>query len=73
MTDFIDNTVEREQMILNETIRTTLQKNQMIRHAASSTFCHYCDEPIPQARQQAIAGCMCCVDCQELIERGKQF
>lgn len=71
--DFIDNTVEREQMILNAQIRTTLDKNKMIRDAPSSPFCHYCDEPIPLARQQAIAGCMCCVDCQELIEKGKVF
>lgn len=73
MPDFIDNTTEREQMILNSTIRDQLQSNQMTRAAASSPYCHYCDEPIPQARQHAIVGCICCVDCQSLIERGKQF
>lgn len=69
MPDFIDNTVEREQMILNSRIRQTLGNHQMIRQSSSS-HCEHCDEPIPQARQQAILGCTCCVDCQQLKERG---
>ena len=69
MPDFIDNTVEREQMILNSRIRQTLGNNQMIRQPSSSHGEH-CAEPIPQARQQAIQGCTCCVDCQALKERG---
>lgn len=69
MPDFIDNTVEREQMILNSRIRQTLQGNQMIRQP-SLTHCVYCEEPIPLARQQHIAGCKTCIDCQSLIERG---
>lgn len=31
---------------------------------ASAEFCVECDEPIPQARQAAIAGVRLCVDCQ---------
>lgn len=73
MPDFIDRATEREQMILNSQIRATLEKNQMTRQAPSSSHCHYCDEPIPLARQKAIAGCICCIDCQMLIERGKQL
>lgn len=69
MPDFIDNTVEREQMILNSRIRQTLQGNQMIRQP-SLTHCVYCEEPIPLARQQHIAGCKTCVECQSQIERG---
>lgn len=69
MPDFIDNTIEREEMILNSRIRQTLGDHQMIRQPSLS-HCQYCDEPIPQARQQAIAGCSCCVDCQSLKERG---
>jgi RNA polymerase-binding transcription factor DksA len=33
--------------------------------------CDECDEPIPLARREALAGhdCLLCVDCQELLER----
>ncbi|AUY08126.1 conjugal transfer protein TraR [Aeromonas sp. ASNIH2] len=42
-------------------------------HAAriSGTGPHYCidcDEPIPQARREAIRGCERCTDCQTLAE-----
>ena len=34
----------------------------------SAQFCEDCDEPIPLLRQQTIAGCQTCVDCQGLRE-----
>lgn len=42
-------------------------------HAArlSGTGPHYCidcDEPIPQARREAVRGCERCIDCQTLHE-----
>jgi phage/conjugal plasmid C-4 type zinc finger TraR family protein len=37
--------------------------------AVSAQFCEDCDEPIPLLRQQAIQGCVTCVDCQGLRER----
>lgn len=42
-------------------------------HAArlSGTGPHYCidcDEPIPQARREALRGCERCIDCQTLHE-----
>lgn len=69
MPDFIDNTVEREEMILNSRIRQMLGQNQMVRKSSLS-HCHYCEGSIPLARQQAIKGCQCCVACQTLKERG---
>ncbi|PXX58519.1 transcriptional regulator, TraR/DksA family [Pseudomonas sp. LAMO17WK12:I10] len=46
----------------------------LLRHARkvakpSSQFCDDCDEPIPLARQQSVAGCETCISCQELRER----
>ena len=42
-------------------------------HAAriSGTGPHFCidgDEPIPQARREAVRGCERCIDCQSLAE-----
>jgi RNA polymerase-binding transcription factor DksA len=38
---------------------------------ASRTHCAECDEPIPEARQQAIPGVKLCLDCQK--ERGTKY
>ncbi|WP_028694355.1 TraR/DksA C4-type zinc finger protein [Pseudomonas cremoricolorata] len=34
----------------------------------SAEFCDDCGEPIPLARQQFVAGCETCVNCQQLRE-----
>lgn len=34
----------------------------------SATVCSECNEPIPEARRQALPGVQTCVDCQSLIE-----
>ncbi|MBV7413607.1 TraR/DksA C4-type zinc finger protein [Aeromonas sp. sif2433] len=31
-------------------------------------FCIDCDEPIPQARREAVRGCELCIDCRSLAE-----
>jgi phage/conjugal plasmid C-4 type zinc finger TraR family protein len=43
-----------------------------LKNAGSSTlqreslhYCEECDEPIPEARRQAVPGVRLCVDCQE--------
>ena len=33
------------------------------------THCEACEEPIPEARRQAIAGVRLCVDCQAELEK----
>jgi len=35
----------------------------------SKTHCEECEEPIPEARRQAVKGCKHCVDCAELLQR----
>ncbi len=34
----------------------------------SATHCKHCDEPIPEARRQAIPGVRLCVQCQARLE-----
>jgi len=34
-------------------------------HHNSLTHCEECEEPIPEARRQAVPGCTRCVSCQE--------
>ncbi|HHQ4650245.1 TraR/DksA C4-type zinc finger protein [Aeromonas caviae] len=35
-------------------------------------YCIDCDDPIPQARREAIRGCERCTDCQTLAEHHNQ-
>ncbi len=38
----------------------------------SLSHCEECGEAIPKARQEAIAGCKFCIDCQTYFERCKK-
>jgi phage/conjugal plasmid C-4 type zinc finger TraR family protein len=35
---------------------------------ASATECRDCDDPIPEARRQALPGVQLCIDCQSIQE-----
>ena len=35
----------------------------------SLSECEECGEPIPLARQQAVAGCTMCIDCATMMEK----
>lgn len=65
MADEIDRANDQAQYLLDVAL-------QRIRLAPSSRvsaqFCADCDDPIPLLRQQTIAGCQTCVDCQGLRE-----
>lgn len=58
----------------------TLQRNSAavdairakIGKGPSLSHCEECGEEIPLARQQAIAGCKTCIDCQSYHERCKR-
>lgn len=43
--------------------------NRVRYHGISRHECIDCDEPIPEARRQAIAGCTRCTDCQNIHDR----
>ncbi|MCX2896812.1 TraR/DksA C4-type zinc finger protein [Pseudomonas mandelii] len=65
MADEIDRANDQAQYLLDVAL-------QRIRVAPSSRvsaqFCADCDDAIPVLRQQTIAGCQTCVDCQGLRE-----
>jgi phage/conjugal plasmid C-4 type zinc finger TraR family protein len=46
-------------------IRAAIPKGPSLSH------CDECGEDIPLARQQAVAGCRTCIDCQSLNERNR--
>lgn len=46
-------------------IRASIPKGPSLSH------CNDCGEAIPLQRQQVIAGCTMCIDCQQLFERRK--
>lgn len=70
MTDIYDQAAEIEDMhrriaLENQAARTSGMA------AVSAYECEECGEPIPEARRQAVPGCRCCIDCQQ-IEEHKQ-
>ncbi|MFG0400146.1 TraR/DksA C4-type zinc finger protein [Pseudomonas sp. zjy_11] len=50
-------------------LQLSLQRHARLPDRPSAQYCEDCDEPIPLARQQLVAGCETCVDCQDLRER----
>lgn len=50
-------------------LQLSLQRLARLPDNPSAQICEDCDEPIPLARQQSVAGCKTCVDCQGLRER----
>lgn len=48
-------------------IRAGLPKGPSLSH------CNECGEAIPLARQQAVAGCTMCIECQKYSERFKNM
>lgn len=65
MADEIDRANDQAQYLLD----VALQRRRLVPSSrASAEFCADCDDPIPLLRQQTIAGCQTCVDCQGLRE-----
>lgn len=52
---------------IEASIEDELKRMQAMRRpvGASRTHCAECEEPIPEARQQAILGVKLCLDCQK--------
>lgn len=65
MADEIDRANDQVQYLLD----VALQRSRLAPSSrVSAQFCADCDDPIPLLRQQTIAGCQTCVDCQGLRE-----
>lgn len=70
MTDIFDRATEVEEMAREEALdrqgrRAGLSGKTM---DDSAIVCIECEEPIPEARRQAIPGVQKCVDCQTKLE-----
>lgn len=50
-----------------DAIRTTVVAGVL---ADGAEICEECGEQIPPARREAVPGCVLCVECQEMLERG---
>lgn len=60
MADFIDSTLEREEMLHNATIA-----NRVRYVGVSAHECVECGDLIPQGRREALPGVQLCVECAE--------
>lgn len=65
MADDIDRANDQAQYLLD----VALQRHRVAPPGRTSAeFCVDCEDPIPLRRQQTIAGCQTCVECQGLRE-----
>jgi len=64
MADEVDITTER----MDVEMEALLKAREMAHVGESALYCIDCDEPIPQARREAMKGCQRCVDCQGKVE-----
>ena len=69
MNDYIDQAQALEHNQREGFIQ--LHKERQTQVAVSAYFCECCEEPIPEARREAVIGCAYCIDCQRIIEYEK--
>lgn len=62
MTDIFDRAQELEALQRDAAIA---EARSHAPHGHSEKFCIDCGEPIPDARRDAIPGCLRCLDCQQ--------
>lgn len=55
-----------------EAVARARQRAERVGNTPSARFCAECDDPIPQARRQAIPGVQLCVDCQSGRDRSRR-
>lgn len=67
MSDIADNATPEIENRLSQQIYNLRQKVR--RAGLSSPVCAVCGETIPVSRQQAVAGCRLCFDCQQEREK----
>ena len=57
-----------------EFLEDALNRRPQVKQGGSLSHCEDCGEPIPLARQQAVAGVRLCVNCKSLNEKqGKGY
>ncbi|WP_274571570.1 TraR/DksA family transcriptional regulator [Neisseria leonii] len=67
MTDFIDRAAEAEAVFLADALHRARRPSE---NAVSAYECEDCGAAIPEARRQAVPGCIRCVCCQAYAEHG---
>lgn len=67
MADEADRAAEAEDLFLRAALFNALRGRAAF--AESAAECEDCGEAIPQARRQAVPGCIRCVRCQNDFER----
>ena len=70
MTDVFDRATEIEEATREDALDRQRRRAGLSGKTTddSATVCSECEEPIPEARRQALPGVQTCVDCQSLIE-----
>lgn len=70
MTDIFDRATQAEETARDDAIDRQRRRAGLYGKTPddSATVCSECEEPIPEARRQALPGVQTCVDCQSLIE-----
>ena len=59
--------------VINEQFQAEALKNRPAPGPRPSrTHCIDCEEPIPEARRNAVPGCMRCIGCQAELERKRK-
>lgn len=68
MADDIDRAQAREEEMRQDALAERARKAQAVA-GDSALVCAMCDEPIPQARRDAVPGVQTCLACQKEVER----
>ena len=68
MTDVFDRAQEREEQMRQDALAKQTRKAQPAA-GDSALICAMCEEPIPEARRQAMPGVQTCIECQNDVER----
>lgn len=55
-----------------EAVARARQRAERVGNTPSALFCAECDDPIPEARRQAIPGVQLCVECQSGRDRSRR-
>lgn len=68
--DFADIGKGHTEFMNSMAIREVMEHNERSARRESATECEECGDDIPKARRDAVPGCVLCVHCQSMMERG---
>lgn len=71
MPDLFDHASGLETQFTEMALANQLARAKSTTDAQSQVYCAACGEEIPQARREAVKGCIYCIECQQLVERSK--